>query len=776
MKLRDNLFSDTGWDIQEREFDSDQLILNGSNYMTGNGYLGYRGTFPEWTKDEYVGCVVTDTWDNADGKWQELCTVPNGLFLEITAIGEDGRRRRLSLLEGPTDSYLRELNFRYGLHTRVVDWSPFENGPSLNVTDRRFASYRNIHLVPATCIIAAGGAVELEVNAGIDGELWSLHGEHFSSYEPEADGDELLVHTRTQERGTDVFVAHALRAVEIEPGESELLRTEKGIYRRYRFSLPAESILTLETVMGVFTSNDVEDPRSEVLSAVRSASSEGYAQLFDSHKAEWDKKWAKSEIEIEGDEMAQTLIRYNMYQNFIATPSHTDDLPIGARGLSCQAYQGGAFWDQEVFNVPMYLYTAPELARRVLVYRHKTIEGARKKARDLGYRGAFYAWVSGDTGEEICPSYFFVDVLSGRPIRNHFNDWQIHISPDISYAIWQYFVTTDDFGFLLNHGAEVLFEIARFLYSHAYYKKDKGRYEFIRLLGPDEYHENVDNNGFTNFQAQFACSVAVEVYRMMRERAPAALVDLERRLELSEQEVSQWEEMAAEIFVREPDPNSRIIEQFDGFFELEDIGPKELAGRLKDKGEYWGWPNGIAVSTQVSKQADVVQLFALHPRAYDKETMTANFDYYEPRTQHGSSLSHSVYAMVASWIGKMDYAYRYFLQSCTVDLYNTGKAVSGGTFIGGIHTAACGVAWQIVVRGFGGLVTTADGVELRPHLPEEWSRVSFPLVWHGRRMRVDISHGEIALSADEENDEAVPLRLFGQELSLEPGAGGRFSL
>ena len=198
----------------------------------------------------------------------------------------------------------------------------------------------------------------------------------------------------------------------------------------------------------------------------------------------------------------------------IATPAHTDHLPIGARGLSCQAYQGAAFWDQEVFNLPVFLYTDPEIARKILIYRYKTLNGARKKARDLGYQGAFYAWISGDSGEEICPSYFFKDVISGRRIRNHFNDWQIHISPDIAYTIWLYVTVTNDTEYLRDYGAEIVFEIARFLVSRSHFRKDRNGYDVIRVLGPDEYHENVDNNFFTNFPGAFCrgvCGVGVRL-------------------------------------------------------------------------------------------------------------------------------------------------------------------------------------------------------------------------------------------------------------------------
>jgi kojibiose phosphorylase len=473
-------------------------------------------------------------------------------------------------------------------------------------------------------------------------------------------------------------------------------------------------------------------------------------------------------VQIEGNLADQATTRFNLYHSIIATPTHAH-LPIGARGLSCQAYQGAAFWDQEIFNLPQFLFTQPKTARNILEYRYMTLDGARKKARDLGYEGAYYAWVSGKTGEELCPSYFFKDVLSNRPIRNHFNDWQIHISPDIVYAVHQYVHVTDDWDFVVQFGAEIAFEVAQFLVSHAYYKKDKGRYEIIRVLGPDEYHENVDNNTFTNFQSRFALSTAFGFYRSLKESEPEALEALCARLNIDESDVANWQEMVDEIHLPQPDPETGLIAQFDGYFDLEDITPDALAERLLDPDEYWGWPNGIAVETQVTKQADILQMFALHDW-FPVEVMRTNYDYYEPRTQHGSSLSPSVHALVASWIGYPNEAYRYFQIASTIDLHNTGGGVKGGTFIGGIHTAACGAVWQIIVRGFAGLHVTENGLVFSPVVPDSWESLSFTLIYRGNRLQVTLGKQTVAVLAWPDNPQAVNVQVSNHGRILEPGA------
>jgi trehalose/maltose hydrolase-like predicted phosphorylase len=797
MKLDNNVNATAdGWAIFEEEFVPDQLVTTGSNYMIGNGYLGYRGTFADDRRDQYVGCVLSDTYDNADGRWKELVTVPNGLYTELTVDGAPLRWR-----DGGWDRYRRELSVRHGEWKAEAEWRK----RGISVVERRFAAYRDPHLLVSRMEITARKGLALGIRSGIDGDVWSLNGNHFIASEGAEAGDDLEIAAVTGESGYDIVVrqrSHLTFSDGMDVGSRLIERDGPRILRTLDLVLEKGQTIVLTTYCAIHATNDhrrgpnpftnvaipealpaggdigiepgtrtvrmpesaderrqllarldPDRPSLEVVQAAATASlaratEAGWDALLAEQHQEWERRWEDMDIAVGGDPTAQILLRYNIYHNIIATPAHTDHLPIGARGLSCQAYQGAAFWDQEIFNLPMFLFSAPEIARSILIYRYRTLDGARRKARELGYDGAYYAWISGDSGEEICPSFFFKDVLSGRAIRTHFNDWQIHVSPDISYTIWKYVTVTHDWEYIRSYGAEILFEVARFLTSRVHYRVDRERYEIARVLGPDEYHENVDNNFFTNFQARFALRYAGEVYARLTEDTDeggrAALDRLMEKIRLRPEEAKRWRDVAEGLYVPEP-TESGVIPQFDGFFRLEDTTPEEIRARLLDPGEYWGWPNGIAVHTQVSKQADVAQIFVLHPQAYPREVMRANWEYYEPRTQHGSSLSPAVYAIVAAWVGHMEDAQRYFMKSCTVDLYNDNKAVSGGTFIGGIHTAACGISWQIVVLGFAGLFLTADGFGFGPHLPEGWNRLSFVVKRWGARLTVTITPAEVTV-------------------------------
>ena len=353
--------------------------------------------------------------------------------------------------------------------------------------------------------------------------------------------------------------------------------------------------------------------------------------------------------------------------------------------------------------------------------------------------------------------------------RNHFNCWQIHISPDVVYGICLYFEATKDWDFMLEQGAEVLFEVAQFLVSRVHFKKDKNRYEFIRLLGPDEYHENVDNNAYTNYLGKFALEKAAEIYAQLKLSNPEVLSELMDKTGINPQSVEDWNEIATLLFLPEPDPKTHVIEQFDGYFDLEDVTPGEVRKRLIDPGEYWGWPNGVAVPTQVLKQADVIQLLALTD-IFPQDVLKANYEYYEPRTEHGSSLSPSVHALVASKTSHHEEAYRYFEEASTIDLYNASKKVmSGGSFLGGIHTAAAGGVWLIIVEGFAGFQMTESGISFRPALPRQWESLSFHLNVRQCLIEVIISGQEITISSMEENPRELEVEIESKNQLLKPG-------
>lgn len=767
MKLTDTLaVHEDGWRLTETGWDDDRAVAVGSNFLCGNGYLGYRGTTPEQRSGDYVALVVTDTYDCADGHWRELTTAPNPLFVSASVQGVD--------LGAATGEQI-ETSLHLATGTFAARWTVPLEATTATITVERFASMDDLHLLAQRWTLVADAELTIQVDVGIDGDIWSLNGEHLPTIDFATTDDRSVEVVsavgETVESGITVAAASStvVAGGEVLSIDAEAVGGNRSV-RRHSVRLGAGDTLQVDTVAAVMSSNDRPDPLRGVEDSASTGAARGFDELQRASTQAWAEIWKRVDVAIDGDLVSQAALRFSAYHNRISTPAHADHLPIGARGLSCQAYQGAAFWDQEIYNLPAYLFTEPEIARQLLVYRHRTLDGARRKAARLGYDGAYYAWVSGVTGDELCPDIFFEDVLTGRPIRNHFNVWQMHVSPDIVTTIDAYVSATGDVEFLVEHGAEIAFEVARFLRSFVRYNDWTGTYHCIRLLGPDEWHENVDDNAFTNHQSHAALSFAIDTWDRLTADHPEVLTPLMAQLDLTADEVDRWRHVRDHLQLPVPDAATGLIEQFREFFTLEDTTPDVVATRLLHSDEYWGWPNGVAVATQVSKQADVAMLLWLQRDRFDADVLAVNYDYYEPRCSHASSLSHAAYGMIALQIGRVEPALAHFRATATVDLLNTNHAVVGGTFIGGIHTAACGGTYQLAVQGFGGLSVASDVLRLDPVLPAEWRELRFPVVWRGRRLSVRVSHEAIVVTADGDNPDVASVVVRGVEQAVLPGA------
>jgi kojibiose phosphorylase len=759
-KIKNHLITETGWELIETEYDKSQVINSGSNFMTGNGYLGYRGTLAEDKKEDYVGCFVTDTWDNADGKWEELCNVPNGLYTQIFI--ED---IPLTVKGNKLEGFKRNLNLKSGVTSVDYTKNIKEIGINVSYHEEKFANLKDFHIIPLKMELTLDQDSTIVILEGIDGDVWNLNGDHLKNYQSGQYKDRLFVTTETSEKKQVITVASNVDLIGLDIQNINLIKKDSGIYREIKCKLKKGQKAVIFKYMSVYHSNDCDDPLSKALSDI---SDINYEEMKLAHEKLWEDKWQRYDIKIKGNLLDETAVRFNTYHSVIGTPTHAS-LPIGARGLSCQAYQGAAFWDQEIFNLPMYLYTDAKTAKNILKYRYDTLDGARRKAKSLGFNGAYYAWISGKTGDELCPDFFFKDVLTGRPIRNHFNDWQIHITPDIVFSIWKYYQITKDEQFLVDYGAEVILESARFLSSRVVYLPTRKRYELWKIQGPDEYHENVENNAFTSYQTKHALDVALQMVEVLNEKYPGKFQSLLDKISMNDTEIALFQDIVEKIYL--PKPNEEgVIEQFDGYFKLESITPAEkIKDRLIKKDEYYGWPNGIAVFTQVIKQADVIQLITMHPELFTEKIKRANYKYYEPRTLHFSSLSPSIYSISAAQLGYIEEALKKFRKSIFIDLNNTNDPISGGTFIGGIHTAAAGAAWQMVVKGFTGFEVFDGKVYLNPQLPNEWKIVEYKVELNGIFYKIIIYEDHIDIILEQVNNTSLVLILNNQQYALKEG-------
>lgn len=737
-------------------------MRNGNVYQIANGYMGYRGTLDEFGPNELVGITLAGIFDRVGDAWREPVNAPNGGFTQVALDG-----KAMSARVAKIKSHRQVLNLQNASFERETDFT--SQGKTLRIRSTRFLSADKPNLGVIKYSLRCDKRANLTISTGIDCNIWDLNGPHLLNVSKAKRGDALLVTGITGEHGKKVAVAEV---VDLDFGQQTHQTRDNKNLRIIELSAEAGRTYTFYKYFAVSTDNDpVTTPVGDAaISTARQARAWGYERCLQAHNARWADKWAFCDVKIDGDDEAQQALRYSIFQLLIAAPVEGSQNSIPARALSGQVYKGAIFWDTEMFMLPFFLHTYPEKAVELLRYRIRTLDGARRKARTegAGYRGAFYAWESQDTGDDACTYFNVGDPITKRDLRTHFRDKQVHISGDVAMAMWEYFKLTGDDALLLEGGAEVILECARFYDSYAYFKKDKKRYEILDVIGPDEYHERVNNNAFTSMVAQATFEIANATVKHLAQRHPDALKALVNKIKIAD-ELPLFEEAAELMYVPAPDPKSGIIEQFDGYFKLKDTTIAELKARMIHPNEYLGAGQGLAVPTKVIKQADVVFMLNFFRDRYSTEVKKANWEYYEPRTEHGSSLSACAYAMVAAEFGNLDFAYEYFLKTAKIDIEAKYKVYVGTIFMGGSHPAANGGAWMTAVFGFGGLKTGEKHIVINPRLYKTWKKVQFNLAYRGDRFDITITNRSVEIVAAAVNKQKRTFVVAGQSAICAPG-------
>ena len=517
----------------------------------------------------------------------------------------------------------------------------------------------------------------------------------------------------------------------------------------------ANQTLELSRIVAVARTDSMDaDPAPIARDALERNRSMGWRAVLTAHETAWQDRWRIADVVIDGDETIQQALRFAVYHLSSAANPADERVSVGARALTGDAYFGHVFWDTEIYLLPFYIAVWPEAARAMLMYRYHTLGGARAKAARAGYKGAMYAWESADSGEETTPERItgpdgaMVDILTGK--------LEQHISADIAYAVWQYWRATGDDEFFLDAGAEIVLETARFWASRAATELDGARH-IRRVIGPDEYHEDVDDNAFTNVMARWNIARALETMDVLSTRWPERATALVQRLALGEAELADWRDAVAHI-VTGRDPESGLYEEFAGYHALEPIDLSQYDRKV---------PIDVTLGrertqrSQVVKQADVVALMALLPEAFPDGAAELNFRHYEPRCAHGSSLSAGMHALVAARLGDRELALRHLHHAAAADLELDPNSA------GGIRIAGLGGVWQAVVLGFAGLDLRGDVPALNPRLPPSWHGMRFNACWRGRTLAVRIGGETVRVVLVE--GEACEVRIAGAVHRVEEG-------
>ncbi|GAP14341.1 beta-phosphoglucomutase [Longilinea arvoryzae] len=714
------------WHIFETQFNNKNNRSLETVYTIGNGYLGTRGTFEEGYPGDQPATLINGFFDDIPIVFTELANTPNWLDLQITANGE-----RLNLKNAVVTDYFRDLNLHNGELTRTLHWEVAAGG-HLALEFQRFTSLADEHIVALRCQVKSiDFSGDIEFHSGLSGYADNegfLHLEWIEQGKIDASSAYLQVETRKTHH--TLVEAFSLNLTRGKSSTSEFCDSRMNPFKVEKVHLEPGQEAEIEKIVAIYTSLDASHPKKSAIASLQRAKELGYTALLAQSSAEWQKEWNASNISIQGDDEADRAVRYAIYQLLIAAPRKNEHVSIPAKSLSGFGYKGHVFWDTEVFMLPFFTYTQPKIARRLLMYRYFTLPAARNKANSNNYEGAQFAWESAATGEENTPRW--VPLRDGNLVRIWCGDIEHHITSDIAFAIQQYWRVTGDNDFMRNFGAEIILETARFWNSRAEWDEPSNRYHINNVIGPDEYHDRIDNNAYTNNMARWNIQFGLEILEWLKKDSPAKADELEQRLELTPPKLDHWRHVIDHLYLGF-DPQTGLYEQFEGFFKRQRVDLATFEPRTESMQAILGIEK--TQEFQILKQPDVLMLLYLMNANTSKEILERNFAFYTPVTDssYGSSLGPPIQAILATRVGDVKTAYDLFRLSAKTDLVDV-RGNSGD----GIHIATQGGLWQAVIFGFCGLEMTPDGPLVHPKLPPKWKRVQFNILIKGKKYEFDI--------------------------------------
>jgi trehalose/maltose hydrolase-like predicted phosphorylase len=746
---------DPGWVLSHDGYDLLNESALESRFAFGNGFLGTRAARSVSRGPTWVGwlgyikwaswprCYVAGLFDtpNTEPPVPALVPVADWSRVRILLDGEP-----LLAREGEVQFASRKLDMRRGLLL-----SAWTHRTPTGIT----ATGHELRLVSLADRAMALQVMQLSLDRdGVDVSFEASFALAGLGMEPiRLEQDLCAWRTEGTEKGVAMSGAATLRL------GGDLLAPDRPFPLRWvwRWRSVAGQATEFDRLVAVARSDTPqEDPAPAAYVALTRNRALGWRAVLAAHEAAWDARWIASDVLIEGDDESQQAVRFAVYHLTSAANPDDERVSVGARGLTGDAYFGHVFWDTEIYLLPFYTAVWPEAARAMLMYRFHTLAGARAKAVHFGFKGALYAWESADTGEETTPER--VIGPDGTPIEILTGQMEHHISADIAYAVWQYWRATGDDDFFLRAGAEILLETGRFWVSRAVADAD-GRRHIRHVIGPDEYHEDVDDNAFTNVMARWNIARALEAMDILRARWPDQAAALQAKLALGDDELADWRD-AIERIVVGLDPATGIYEQFAGFHALEPLDLAAYAGRTV--------PIDVVIGrertqrSQVVKQSDVVALIALLPEEFPGAMAERNFRHYEPRCAHGSSLSSGFHALVAARLGDPEMALHFLRQTAALDLELDPNSA------GGVRIAGLGALWQSIILGFAGLDLMGDTLAIDPKLPPQWRSLSFRVRWRGRSVAIRVAGSTVQVT--QTNGEAMEMRIAGATRQLTAGA------
>lgn len=739
------------WCIIEEGFDPKNHRSSESIFSLGNGRMGQRANFEEkysgvTLQGTYIGGVYyTDKtrvgwWKNGYPEYfAKVLNAPywNGIDVEIN--GE-----QLDLAVCKVSDFVRTLNMHEGYLERSFI-ATLPNGNQVKVNALRFISMADKEVAAIRyAVTPLNFSGEIVFTSYIDGDVKNQDANYDEKFWDIIETDSLRgeAYLQSVTKKTNFQVGLGIKYAITVDGKDYPVSDDDTIVREAyagnRIAVYAEKGKQICFYKYVAVLSSMNHPVKELLSrakdVVNNAFKKGYNLLFQEHRQEWEKIWEHSDIVIEGDVEAQQGIRFNIYQ---LKQTYTGDdarLNIGPKGFTGEKYGGSTYWDTEAYCVPFYLSTADsDVTRNLLVYRYKQLDKAIENGMKLGFTdgAALYPMVTMN-GEEC------------------HNEWEItfeeiHRNGAIAYAIYRYINYTGDEKYLEEYGLEVLTGIARFWAQRATFSGEKHKYVILGVTGPNEYENNVNNNWYTNKIAVWCMKYAMESFEKVKERNPVRFEELVDRMRFDYRgEIEKWKDIVANMHFPEEKQLGIFLQQ-DGYMDKEQILAADLDPAIRPLNQHWSWDR--ILRSCFIKQADVLQGIYFFENEFDLECIKRNFDFYESRCVHESSLSPCVHSILAAKIGDMQRAYNLYLRTARLDLDDYNKEAHEG-----LHITSMAGTWMSIVEGFGGMRNRDGLLHFHPAIPESWKSYSFKVMFRGNILNVTVQHCKTIIFNEEGDD------------------------
>jgi maltose phosphorylase len=755
-------YQEDPWSIVEEGFDPAMHEASESIFSLGNGRMGQRANFEEqYSGDTLQGTYLAGIyypdktrvgwWKNGYPEYfAKVLNAPSWIGIDIEVNGE-----QLDLNRIKPATFRRELNMRQGYLERT--FTVYFGEEKLEISTRRFLSMKREEIGAIRYAIrSVDFKGEIAITPYIDGNVVnqdSNYDEKFwkiESTKAVVGSGYLMARTRKTGFVSCMTMGYTI-ALNGEPLQlpAEVVQKEDYVSNRVKLELGQGEEVILYKYVSVLSSMNHPPKKmvSKGINILAGAMEAGFDKLFKEHSDIWEENWAHSDIIIEGDTAAQQGIRFNIFQLNQTYTGKDERLNIGPKGFTGEKYGGSTYWDTEAYMIPFYLSTAKEqVARNLLVYRYKHLQKAIENAEKLGFTGgaALYPMVTMN-GEEC------------------HNEWEItfeeiHRNGAIAYAIYNYTRYTDNREYLERYGLEVLIAISRFWRQRINWSEEKGKYVMLGVTGPNEYENNVNNNWYTNKMAAWTLSYSLNSLEKLEKSDPGAFKKMVEKTRFDPvEERPAWRAMIEKLHFPYEE-TQRVFLQQDGFMDKEQRMAADLDPAERPINQYWSWDR--ILRSCFIKQADVLQGIFVFEDEYDLETIERNFDFYEPRTVHESSLSPCVHSILAARIGRSEKAYELYLRTSRLDLDDYNHEVDEG-----LHITSMGGTWMSVIYGFGGMRVREGLLSFEPRLPANWEALSFKILYRGRILKVKILANRVTIH--NEMGEEMDLHLAGSRVRLE---------